>query len=188
MSASPATRTPASATRLLELSGQAAHVFRFPTGADLAYEYFCDVPAVFRLLPDALDVRAYGPDRYRMVVGASDGHGHSMAAVFDMVAHHEPGRSISITPDEHGPPIRLPGLVFAGALFADAHFADEARGASVRYSVELAMAIPVPGALRLMPAAFLRSLGERAMEYKLSQMIGGFSANIAADFAAWAGR
>jgi len=171
---------------MIELSGQAAHLFRFPAALDLAYEYFCDIPAVFRLLPDALDVRPYAPDRYRLVVGATDGHGHSMAAIFDLAAHHEPGHSISLFPADDGPPVSLPGMVFAGALVAEARFAEDARGTSVQYSVELAMAIPVPRVLRLMPAAFLQNLGERAMEFKMSQMIGGFTSNIAADFRAWA--
>lgn len=187
MSASSAQRPAASGpTRSIELDGQASHLFHFPATLDLSYEYFCDVPAVFRLLPDALDVRAYGPDRYRMIVGASDGHGHSMAAIFDMIARYEPGRSIRLLPAADGPPISLPGLVFAGALAAEASFAEDARGTAVRYAVDLAMTIPVPGVLKLMPASFLQKLGERAMEYKLTQMISGFTANIAADFTAWA--
>jgi hypothetical protein len=187
MSASRAQRPAAhAAPRLIELSGQAMHTFRFPATLDLSYEYFCDVPAVFRLLPDALDVRAYGPDRYRLIVGASDGHGHSMSAIFDLIARYEPGHSIRVLPADDGPPVKMPGLVFSGALAAHAVFAEDAHGTAVRYTVDLAMDIPVPGVLKLMPESFLQALGERAMEYKMTQMISGFTENIAADFAAWA--
>lgn len=187
MSATRAQRTAThGASRLIELSGQAAHTFRFPAALDLSYEYFCDVPAVFRLLPDALDVRAYARDRYRLIVGASDGHGHSMSAIFDLAAHYEPGRSIRVLPADDGPPAKLPGMVFAGALAAQAIFAEDERGTAVRYTVDLAMDIPVPGVLRLMPESFLQTLGERAMEFKMGQMISGFTQNIAADFQAWA--
>lgn len=184
MTASRAPRSISSPSRLLELGGRASHVFQFAAPLDRAYAYFYDVPAVFRLLPDALDVRAYGPDRYRLIVGASDGHGHSMAAIFDLQAFYDHGRGISVFPADDGPPINLPGLVFAGALAAEAVFHPGPRGTAVHYDVELAMSIPVPPVLRLMPAVLLQGIGERAMELKMTQIISGFTRNIAADFAA----
>lgn len=180
-------RTPAAPRRgrYLELGGQAVHHFRFAAPVDLAYAYFCDVPAVFRLLPDALDCYAYGPDRYRLLVGATDGHGHSMAAIFDLRAYHEPGCAIRLLPSEDGPPHDLAGLVFAGSLSAEALFRPERAGAAVEYVVDIEMAIPIPGVLGLMPMSFLQALGERTMELKMSQMIGGFTRGISADFHAW---
>lgn len=181
-------RTPALQVRgrYIDLGGQASHVFRFAAPVELAYDYFCDVPAVFRLLPDALDCYAYGPDRYRLIVGASDGHGHSMAAIFDLRAHHEPGVAISLVPADDGPPHQLPGMVFSGALAAEALFDPAAGGTLVEYTVEIDMSIPVPRVLALMPTSFLQALGERTMEFKMAQMIGGFTRGIAADFHAWA--
>lgn len=162
------------------------HIFHFAGPVDLAYEYFCDVPAVFRLLPDALDCYSYGPDRYRLIVGATDHHGHAMAAIFDLRAHHEPGCSIRLLPTEDGPPHKLAGLVFHGALSAEAVFSAERSGTTVEYVVEIDMSIPVPGVLSLMPMTFLQNLGERAMEFKMNHMIGGFTRGITEDFHTWA--
>lgn len=175
----------AAATRYIDLGGQAVHVFRFGAPVDLAYEYFLDIPAVFQLLPDALDVRAYAPDRYRLTVGATDGHGHSMAAIFDLQAELDPGRAIRIFPADDGPPVYMEGLVFAGALAAEAVFLDEGPRSSVEYAVDIEMSIPIPGVLRLMPQQFLQRLGETTMEFKMTQMINGFTRGIAADFNAW---
>lgn len=169
----------------IDLGGQAVHVFRFPTEPDLAYEYFCDVAAVFRLLPDTLDVWSYAPNRYRLIVGATDGHGHAMSAIFDLQALHEPGRSIRMLPADDGPPVNMPGIVFSGTLAAEAIFYAETHGSSVEYTVEIDMSIPVPSMLRLMPQHFLQSLGEKAMEFKMAQMISGFARDITADFHAW---
>lgn len=183
-------RTPAPRARgrVIDLGGQATHLFRFAAPVALAYEYFCDVPAVFKLLPDALDCYAYGPDRYRLLVGATDGHGHSMAAIFDLKAHHQPGHMISLVPADDGPPHELGGLVFAGALSAEAVFQPVAAGTAVEYMVDIEMSIPIPGVLGLMPMSFLQALGERTMEFKMTQMIGGFTRGISADFHAWAGQ
>lgn len=182
-------RTPALQVRgrYIDLGGQAMHVFRFAAPVDLAYEYFCDVPAVFRLLPDALECYPYGRDRYRLIVGATDGHGHSMAAIFDLRAYHEPGVAIRLAPADDGPPHDLAGMVFAGALSAEAVFIPERAGTTVEYVVDIDMTIPVPGVLNLMPMSFLQALGERTMEFKMTQMIGGFTRGIASDFHAWAG-
>lgn len=176
----------AAQARYIDLGGQATHVFRFAAPLDLAYEYFLDVPAVFRLLPDALDCQGYGPERYRLIVGATDGHGHSMAAIFDLQLQIEPGRSIHILPASDGPHHNLSGLVFPGSLSADAIFHPAHGVTTVEYRVDIDMSIPVPGVLRLMPMSFLQALGEHSMEFKMTQMINGFTRNITADFHTWA--
>jgi hypothetical protein len=184
----PLTPAPtASRARVLDLGGQAVHVFRFGAPVALAYEYFLDIPAVFRLLPDALEVRAYGPNRYRLTVGATDGHGHSMAAIFDLQAELEPGHAIRVFPAPDGPPFEPGGLAFAGALAAEAVFLPDGERSTVEYAVDIEMSIPIPGVLNLMPMGLLQNLGERAMEFKMTQMISGFTRAISADFHAWLG-
>lgn len=189
MSVTRQLRTPALHVRgrYIDLGGQAVHIFKFDAPVDIAYEYFCDVPAVFKLLPDSLDCYPYAPDRYRLIVGATDGHGHGMAAIFDLRAHHEPGQAIRLVPATDGPPFELNGAIFSGSLSAEAIFRPEDDGTYIEYIVDIDMSIPVPSFLNLMPTPFLQTLGEKTMEYKMSQMVGGFTRGIAADFHAWAG-
>jgi hypothetical protein len=188
MTATRQLRTPALQVRgrYIDLGGAANHLFHFGAPAELAYEYFCDVPAVFQLLPDSLDCYAYGLDRYRLIVGATDGHGHNMAAVFDLEAHHEPGYAIRLLPADDGPPYEMSGIIFPGSLAAEAIFKPARGGSMVDYHVEIDLSIPVPGVLHLMPTPFLQKLGERTMEYKMTQMIGGFTRSISQDFHRWA--
>jgi hypothetical protein len=178
---------PRAHSRVIDLGGQAVYNFQFAAPHELVFAYFCDIPAVFSLLPDTLDMRAYGPDRYRLVIGASDGHGHSMSAIFDLAAHIQAGRSIYVEPSNDGPPPNLPGIVFHGNLWAEATFHEGVQSSSVEYSVEIEMSIPIPGVLKLMPQHFLQTLGEKTMAFKMGQMINGFARNIHSDFAAWAG-
>ncbi len=180
-------RSPAARTggRCVHVSGQAVHLFRFSSPLGLAYEYFCDVPTVFKLLPDALNVHTYADNRHRLIVGASDGHGHTMASVFDLLAIHEPGQAIRIVPDDTGPPIEMPGLIFSGSLSAEAIFSPQDDGTHVEYTVDIAMDVPIPHMLNMMPLHILQNLGERGMEYKMSQMISGFTRSITDDFHTW---
>ncbi len=171
--------------RVIDLGGRAIHVFQFPVPPATAYHYFADIPAVFQLLPDTLDVHSYANDCYRLIVGATDGHGHSMSAVFDMNAEGDYGHHIRLSPALSSPELPRKGMVFRGDLWAEALFTPTAHGTSVEYTVEIAMSIPIPGVLRLMPQSFLQTLGERAMSFKMTQMISGFARDIEADFASW---
>jgi hypothetical protein len=172
--------------RYIELGGEASYHFRLTAPLDLAYEYFCDIPAVLRMLPDTLEVRAYAHDRFRLLVGASDGHGHSMAAVFDLAVRLAPGEAIWLEPVSDGPPLRQNGSTFGGALWAEAIFQPNRLGTDVAYSVAIEMHIPIPGVLRLMPQSFLQSLGEKTMAVKMSQMIDGLARGVHHDFDVWA--
>lgn len=186
-SSAPASRaTRAAHERVIDLGGQAVHVFQFDSPVPVAYEYFLDVPAVFRLLPDVLDIKPFAADKHRLVVGASDGYGHTMAAIFDVQVVCEAGRLIQVSPVSKGPPINMAGLVFRGDLWADAMFEPCSRGSNVEYAVEIALSIPIPPMLRMMPITVLQGIGEKGMALKMSQMINGFTRRIKQDFNAWA--
>lgn len=179
------TRSQAAAERVIDLEGSAIHVFQFAAPLPLAYDYFADIPAIFELLPDTLDIQPYTTDNYRLIVGASDHHGHSMAAVFDLLVEYEADNYIRLSPADDGPDIQLKGLTFRGELWAKAAFKPTRKGTVVEYSISLGMSIPLPKPLQLMPQSFLQSVGERAMTYKVSRMITGFARDVEADFARW---
>jgi hypothetical protein len=169
----------------IDLGGSVAHVFQFNASPDVTYDYFCDVPGVFGLLPDSLECYSYAPDRYRLLVGASDGHGHAMCAVFDLMAEGVPGQVIRVMPAYDGPPPPTTGMVFSGMLSAEAVFSPMKHGTAVEYNLDLSMSIPIPGVLRVLPLNFLRNLGEKGMEYKMNHMVDGFTDNISRDFDRW---
>lgn len=182
---SPAALPGAASERVIDLGGQAVHTFQFQVPLDLVYAYFHDVPRVFRLLPDALDMNMYAVDDYRLTVGASDGYGHTMAAVFDLHAAEEENHCIRLAPTENGPLMQSSGLIFPGQLWAEAVFTPARSVTLVEYTVEISLCIPIPGVLKMVPQTFLQSLGENAMGFKMTHMIDGFARRIDADFRRW---
>ncbi len=170
---------------VIDLGGSASQVFQFAVPPALTYEYFNNIPAVFRLLPDTLDVSSYAPDHYRLIVGADDGMGHTMAATFDLHAQHAPNQHIRLVPIENGPEITAKGSSFRGELWAESVFKPSSIGTTVEYSIEIKLTIPLPGILGKMPQGFLQNLGERGMIFKLSHMITNFTHAIEHDFARW---
>lgn len=167
---------------VIDLSGSALHVFRFDTSLPEVYNYFADIPMILHLLPDTLDVQAYCKDCYRLIVGASDGMGHSMSAVFDLHANCTKENCICLEPVNNGPNMKQKGIVFGGNLWAEAVFKPDSKGTTVDYHLEIAMSIPLPGLLSKMPHSFLQSLGERGMAMKMSHMIEGFAKDIESHF------
>ncbi len=174
--------------RCINLEGQAIHVFQFNTPVYLAYEYFLEVPHILQMLPDMLDIQLYALDHYRLVVGATDGHGHAMAAVFDLQADFEEDRYMSLVPAMNGPTTRPRGMNFNGNLWAEAVFQPHRHGTAVEYTVEIELKIPIPRVLKAIPQKFLQNMGERAMSYKMTHMINGFVQSLEADFYRWSHR
>lgn len=173
--------------RVVDLGGQATHVFQFDVPPPLVYDYFTDLPAVFKFLPDVNDVYSYGPNLYRVIVGSSDIFGFNMAGVFDLQAEFQEHRRLRLYPVDGGPPVQLKGFSFPGDLWLEIIFEpDEDHGTIAEYSIEVAMTIPLPGMLRKMPRHFLQQVGERAMEFKMSNMISGFARHIEVDFVRFA--
>ncbi len=169
-------------TRILDLSGSATHYFQFATATDAAYSYFADIPTILRLLPDTLDVKTYANDMYRLIVGASDHHGHSMTAVFDMQVVCEEGR-ILLLPINTMPAYTGRGITFPGELQAEAIFKPGRKGTVVEYNLDVILSIPLPRALFFMPQTMLQNMGEHAMSFKITHMISGFAQAIEKDFA-----
>lgn len=175
----------ASNKRVIDLGGSALHVFHFAERLDYAYEYFADIPTVCKLLPDTLDVQTYAPDNYRLIVGANDGMGHTMAAVFDIHADCVKDQYIRLAPATDGPVINISGLSFRGDFWGEALFKTDEQGTTVEYSLEIGLSIPLPGILATIPQDFLQNMGERGMGLKMSHMIDGFARDLEHDFSRW---
>lgn len=175
----------ASNKRVIDLGGSAVHVFHFNEEVCYPYGYFADIPKVCRLLPDTLDIYAYDQDCYRLIVGANDGMGHTMAAIFDIYADCASNQHIRLSPIENGPAINVKGLTFRGEFWGEAIFTPNETGTTVEYSLEIGLSIPLPGLLASMPQELLQTMGERGMGLKMSHMIEGFARDIEHDFSRW---
>lgn len=171
--------------RVIDLGGQTVHTFEFDMPLPVVYEYFTDIPSIFQFLPDVSDVQSYAPKYYRVIVGSSDLLGFNMAGVFDLKAEFEPGQYVRLFPATNGPAIRIKGFSFPGDMWLEATFTptDDGEGTIVEYTIEIAMTIPLPGPLRKIPRQLLQQIGERAMSYKISNIISGFSRHLEVDFA-----
>jgi hypothetical protein len=172
--------------RVIDLGGQAGHVFQFDAPLKLVYDYFSDIQPILQFIPDVSEVSSYAKNHYRMIIGATDILGFAMAGVFDFRVEFEKDQCIRGYPATNGPAIRLKGFSFPGDLWIETLFSTEGNVTCVEYTIELAMTIPLPGPLRKMPRPLVREIGERALEFKISNIITGFSRHVEVDFARFA--
>jgi hypothetical protein len=166
----------------IDVGGRIGHLFQFPVSTKVAYDYFADIGTIFTLLPDVQEVIDFGRDRYRIVVGAADGHGHTMAALFDVETIGEPGEAIYVQPFQGAPTWKGKGLNFRGELWAEALFSPNGQGSNVKYSVEMNLGIPLPPVFQLMPKPILQTISDTAVSIKMRQMINGFVRDVTSDF------
>ncbi len=177
---------PGGGGRVVDLGGQASHTFEFEAPLDLVHAYFADVPAVFKLLPDVIHVQPYDTDTYRVVVGASDHLGHTMAGIFDLQAIFDGEYAMRLVPADHGPAVQIKGITFPGNLWLEVAFEPVEDGTIAQYTLELSLSIPLPGPMARMPRQAVQKMGERAMSAKISHMITGFARHVQSDFARFA--
>jgi hypothetical protein len=177
---------PGGGSRVVDLGGHASHTFEFEAPLALVQSYFADVPAIFKLLPDVMHVQTYAPDKYRVVVGASDHLGHMMAGIFDLQATFDGDYAMRLTPVKDGPAVTIKGFTFPGDLWLEITFEPVELGTIAQYALELSLAIPLPGPMARMPIQAVQKMGERAMSAKISHMITGFARHVQADFARFA--
>lgn len=172
--------------RVIDLGGQASHTFEFEAPPSMVFEYFSDVPAIFKLLPDVMNVYSYDDNLYRVIVGASDHMGHTMAGVFDLQLDFEGDQSMRLFPASNGPAVRMKGFTFPGDLWLEVGFDTVGAYTVAQYNLELSLSIPLPGPMVKMPRHVIQKMGERAMAVKISHMIGGFARHVQSDFARYA--
>jgi hypothetical protein len=172
--------------RVIDLGGQASHTFEFEAPGALVYEYFADIPAMFKLLPDVISVTPFETDMYRVLVGASDHLGYTMAGIFDLKVEFHEGRSLRLAPCKEGPAIRMKGFTFPGDIWLEIAFDGDSYETIAKYTIDISLSILLPGPMLKLPRHMVQKMGERAMSFKISNMMNGFSRNVQTDFARFA--
>lgn len=172
--------------RVIDLGGQAAHTFEFEAPIDLVYDYFSDIPSMFKLLPDVMDINEFDTNKYRVQVGASDHLGYTMAGIFDLQVEFEHEQAIRLSPTKEGPAVRLKGFTFPGDLWLEIHFDGDDYETVAKYTIEISLTIPLPGPMLKLPRHMVQKMGEKAMSFKISNMMTGFSRHVQTDFARFA--
>ena len=163
---------------MIRVSGSARRSFVFRGERPLAYAYYSDVGRLLSYLPHICLVRAYGPDRFRLLYRATELGLYQVRLFADVQATLEEGWVVRVHPLEGIPPVKALAGVHStstqGYFSSQSVFHDEGGRTRVEYSLRLWGDLPSPQGLRLMPGMMVTRIANRITKMRMHEIADGF--------------
>jgi hypothetical protein len=174
---------------MIKISGSALRSFTFPAELPIAYAYYGDVARVLTYLPHILMVRAYEPDRFRLLYSTTELGTYHIRIFADVQTTLEEGRVIHVHPLDGVPPAQAQAGVrwstAQGVFSSQSVFHDEGTQTRIEYSLQLRAALPTPAGLRLMPAAMVDRISGGITRFRIREITEGFIERSVSAFPDW---
>lgn len=174
---------------MIKVSGSARRAFVFPGELPLAYAYYSDVGRLLSYLPHICLVRAYGPDRFRLLYHATELGLYQIRLYADVQATLEDGWVVRVDPLEGIPPVKAMAGVHStsaqGYFSSQSVFHDEGDRTRIEYSLRLGGDLPTPQGLRLMPGMVVGRIARRITKMRMNEIANGFVERTGDAFPHW---
>ena len=163
---------------MIKVSGSARRSFRFPAELPIAYAYYADVGRVLSYLPRICLVRAYGPDRFRLVYRSTELGVYRIRIFADVQTQLEEGGVLRVAPLNHAAPPK--GRADAHATSTQGYFSsrsvfyDEGERTRIEYALKLWGDLPTPRGLRFMPGFMVDRVAARITAMRMAEIVAGF--------------
>ena len=174
---------------MITVSGSAQRSFVFPANLPIAYAYFGDVSRNLTYHPHIYLVRAYGPDRFRLLYSTTELGTYRIRIYADVQTMLEEGWVIRIHPLPDIPPsetrAKLNSSTTQGYFQSRSVFHDESGQTRIEYNVELRASLPRPLGLRFMPGAMIDRIASGITKHRMREIIEGFIERSVSAFPHW---
>ncbi len=174
---------------MIKISGSARRSFIFPAELPMAYAYYGDVSRLLNYLPHICLVRAYGPDRFRLLYSSTELGIYHVRIFADVQTTLDEGWILRVHPLDGIPPVRAHAgvnSVTAQGLFSSQSFflgvGDRTR---IEYSLQLRARLPSPLGLRFMPGAMVGRIAQGITNMRIREVVEGFIEHSVAAFPHW---
>lgn len=163
---------------MIKVSGSARCAFTFPAELPVAYAYYADVGRVLSYLPRICLVRAYGPDRFRLVYRSTELGVYHVRIFADVQTRLEDGRVLHIAPLNGSTPPLSASAAFTtsaqGYFASRSAFYDQGECTRIEYSLKLWGDLPTPRELRFMPGFMVDRIAARITGMRMDEIVSGF--------------
>jgi hypothetical protein len=174
---------------MIKIAGSARRSFLFPGELPLAYAYYADVGRLLSYLPHICLVRAYGPDRFRLLYSSTELGLYHVRIFADVQTTLEEGWVVRVRPLEDFPPVKATAGIHAtsnqGSFSSQSVFHDEGDHTRIEYSLQLHGILPMPQGLRLMPGMVVGSIANRITKMRIHEIADGFVERSSDAFPHW---
>ena len=163
---------------MIKVSGSARRSFTFPAELPIAYAYYADVGRVLSYLPRICLVRAYGPDRFRLVYRSTELGVYRVRIFADVQTRLEEGWVLRVAPLNSAPPLKDRADAHTtstqGYFASRSVFYDEGARTRIEYELKLWGDLPTPRGLRFMPGFMVDRVAVRITGMRMTEIVRGF--------------
>jgi hypothetical protein len=163
---------------MIQVAAATRCAFVFPAELPLAYAYYGDVARLLNYLPHISLVRAYGPDRFRLLYHTTELGTYQIRILADVQTTLEEGWVLGIRPLEGIPAARsssgLRSTEAQGYFHSRSIFRDQGAETHIEYSLELQASLPTPLGLRAMPGSMVDRIARSITNMRIREIAEGF--------------
>lgn len=163
---------------MIQVSGSARRAFEFPGELPLAYAYYADVGRLLSYLPHICLVRAYAPDRFRLLYNSTELGLYQIRVFADVQTTLEEGWVVRVRPLEGIPPVKARASIHSattqGYFSSQSVFHDEGDQTRIEYSLQLQGQLPTPQGLRFMPGVVVGRIAKSITQMRIHEIADGF--------------
>ena len=163
---------------MIQVTGSADRSFTFPGELPMAYAYYADVGRLLNYLPHIFLVRAYGPDRFRLLYSTTELGAYHIRIFADVQTTLEEGWVVRIRPMEGVRPVQaqagLRSSTAQGYFASQSVFHDNGDKTQIRYSLQIRADLPTPLGFRFMPGMMVARIAKSITRMRIREIADGF--------------
>jgi hypothetical protein len=163
---------------MIKVVGSACRSFVFPADLPMAYAYYGDVGRLLNYLPYIFLVRAYEPDRFRLLYSTTELGTYQIRIFADVQTTLDKGWVIRVHPLDGIPPVETEAGVTSstaqGYFTSRSVFQEAGDRTLIEYSLQLQAHIPTPLGLRLMPNVMMNRVAKSITSMRIREVVEGF--------------
>lgn len=174
---------------MIKVVGHAEQSFVFPAELPIAYAYYGDVARLLNYLPHISLVRAYGPDRFRLLYSSMELGAYQIQIFADVQTTLDEGWVLRVHPLSGIAPVEpstgLHSSTAQGFFASRSFFREEGTQTHIDYSLDLQAKLPTPLGLRLMPGRMVNRIASSITHSRIRETVEGFVNLSIAAFPYW---
>jgi hypothetical protein len=174
---------------MIQVAGSSSRSFVFPAELPLAYAYYADVGRLLTYLPHISMVRAYAPDRFRLLYTSTELGAYHIQIFADVQTTMETGWVVRVHPLPGLAPVDSQAGVHSstcqGFFTSRSAFKDEGQQTRIEYGLQLQAQLPTPLGLRLMPGGMVNRIARSITKARIRESVEGFIERSVSAFPHW---
>jgi hypothetical protein len=165
---------------MIKIRGSVHRSFLFPADLPTAFAFYSDVRRILHYLPHISMVKEYTDTSYRMLYNSTELGIYRVNIYCDLIAELKQNEYTLVISPLNGLsyPVKaaagIYSLVSHGYFSSTSVFHPDNGKTQVDYYLEIHSELPVPLAMRLVPAGILESIANNLAHWRMDEIAGGF--------------